>query len=181
VTDEASGYELLIANRPDVQRAVVDLAHRVVAELGTDLEIVGIRRRGVPLAHFIAAGLAGAAGKAPRVHELGLSRWRDDFTLASREPKLSHEVDAKAVRGRNVLVVDDLHLSGRTLLAAAAHLLAQGAASVSAAVLVRSGHAEAPVEPKFCAYRLEVGDATLVEVRVPPFEEELEIALVPRE
>jgi pyrimidine operon attenuation protein/uracil phosphoribosyltransferase len=179
VTEEGD-YELVLAHRAEMQRAVAAIAHRVAAELGTDLEIVGIRRRGVPLAHFIAAGLAGVAGKAPRVHEIGLRRYTDDFKLASAEPKLTHPVDPALVRDRLVLVVDDLCLGGRTLLAASSHLLEAGAARVSAAVLVCTGHTEVPVRPDFHAFRLEVGDGAIVEARVPPFDEELELAVFPR-
>lgn len=179
--EDRGDIELVIAHRADIQHAVAELAHRVVAELGADLEIVGIRRRGVPLAHFVAAGLAGAAGKAPRVHEIGLSRYRDDYSVAHAQPKLAQALDKKVVRGRTVLLVDDLCISGRTLLAAVTHLLDMGAERVRAAVLCSRGQLEVPARPDFCAYRLEVGAGTIVDVRVPPFEDELEIALYPAE
>ena len=168
---------LVIADRPRVERAIAALARRAVAELGTEIEIVGIRRRGVPLAHFLAAGIASIVGRAPRIHELGLRRYDDELRLLFHEPELERELDPGAVDGRVVLLVDDVCLSGRTLLAAVQHIAHAGARAVRVAVLCLRDTTEVPIAPDFSVFRLDVGPGVAIEARVPPYEDELAVVL----
>ncbi len=167
----------LLAGSAEFERVLDGLAHRVAAEGRPDL-LLGIRRRGVPLARELAGRLA-PSGTALPVLEIGLRRYADDLTPIHPETALTHEPEDAHFEGARVLVVDDVLYTGRTLLAASAWAVARGAAQVQAAVVCARDSREVPVEAAFVGRRLEVGAATAIEVRIPPFEGERGIALVP--
>lgn len=166
-----------IAGSAELDAILDDLARRVAAA-GRPALLLGIRRRGVPLARELAARLGGS-GEPPPVLEIGLARYADDLTPIHPETALTHEPEGSALKGAAVLVVDDVLYTGRTLLAASAWAVARGAARVQAAVVCARDSREVPLEAAFVGRRLEVGAGTAIEVRIPPFEAERAIVLVP--
>ncbi len=169
-----------IADRARVEALLDGLARRLHAELGDDLVLLGVRRRGAPLARALASRLETLARRAIPVEEIRLSRYDDDLTVLHEEPVLEAEGAAPALRGANAVVVDDVLYSGRTLLRAVRWALERGAVSVHAAVLCTRGAADVPIHADFAALRLDVGPTHVIEVCVPPFESDLGVLLRPR-
>ena len=161
-----------VADHVLVDETLARLARQVHAALGPRLRIMGIRRRGVPLARRLAKHLETITGAAHPVDEVTLKRYSDDLDLLHEQPRLTDEEDGPGVEGAHVLLVDDVLYSGRTLLRAVEYVVAGGAAQVHAVVLCSRGPNEVPVEAAFVGMQLDVAEDAVVEVRVPPYEEE---------
>lgn len=166
-----------LARAEDVERSLDALARRLAAELGRDLVLVGVRRRGVPLARALSQRLATPRRAAPRVQEIGLQRYDDELGVLHEEPALAPDTKPLQVKGASVVLVDDVLYSGRTLLRAVSHLLEHGAARVHSAVLCVRGGQTVPVRADFAGLHLDVGTSGVIEVRTPPYEPELAVVL----
>lgn len=167
-----------VADADRVRRLLDGMARRVAAGSDGRLELLGVRRRGVPLAERLAARL-GEEGVEAGLQEVVLKRYADDLTLLHEQPELKEDPDLE-VEGRDVLVVDDVLYTGRTLFLAAQIASAAGASRVRAAVLCTRGANEVPVEAAVSGLRLDMGEGNVVEVHVPPYEDDLEIEVARR-
>lgn len=173
---------LLVADRVRVEAVLDRMAAGIQGELGQEMALVGIRRRGAPLAGALADRLEERVGAASPVGELTLKRYADDLSVLHDEPRLEEEEPLPFdPAGRTLLVVDDVLYSGRTLLRATTHLVSAGAGRVVAAVVCSRGRNEVPLTAAFVGFRLDVGEANVVEVHVPPYEEDLAVWVMPRE
>lgn len=174
------GESFRVADRARFDRLLDGMARRIAALGGGDLELLGVRRRGVPLAERLANRLSERGegqGRLVRVQEVALKRYADDLTLLHDRPELQEEPDLD-VEGKSVLVVDDVLYTGRTLFRAARIAVAAGADRVRAAVLCSRGENEVPVTAAVTGLQLDVGESGVVEVHVPPYEETPGIHLV---
>ncbi len=168
-----------VADENRFARLLDDMARRIAARAGEDLQLLGVRRRGVPLAERLADRLVEREGWQAPVQEVALKRYADDLTLLHDRPELREEPDLD-VEGKSVVVVDDVLYSGRTLFRAAQLAVAGGAERVRAAVLCSRGANDVPVTAAFTGLQLDVGETGVVEVHVPPYEETPGIHLVRR-
>lgn len=166
-----------VADEARFDRLLDGMARRIAALGEDDLRLLGVRRRGVPLAERLADRLGDGQRRQVPVQEMVLKRYADDLTLLHDRPELKEEPDLD-VEGESVLVVDDVLYSGRTLFRAAQIAVAAGADRVRAAVLCSRGENEVPVTAGVTGVQLDVGETGVVEVHVPPYEEEPGIHLV---
>lgn len=171
----------LVADNNRLQKILGRLSHRVYGAFEKVPTIVGIRRRGVPLAERLAGHLEENHGWRPRVGEVTLKRYEDDLTLLHQKPKLAEDSLTVTVDGADVLLVDDVLYTGRTLLRAAEFLLEAGADCVHSVVLCSRDQPEVPVVANFVGLRLDVGSANVIEVELPPYEERAAIVLMHRD
>lgn len=176
---ERKGF--LIADAERVSVVLDDLARRLHARLGDDFALVGIRRRGVPLAEALQERLERLRGADVDLGEIELKRYADDLALLHDKPKLGGQEIPFELEGATVVLVDDVEYTGRTLLTAANVLLAAGAAEVHGAMLASRGETEVPAYAAFTGLRLDVGDANVIEVHAPPYEDDLAICILHRE
>lgn len=148
------------------------------------LIVVGILRRGAPLADRLCARLRELWGTA-RIDRLDLDvkRYADDLTLLFPETRLRETAGASApqVAGRCVLLVDDVLYEGHSLLRAVEWLAQRRAAAIRTAVLVDRACARLPLKADVAGLRLEVAPLQIVDVHVPPYETEFEIHVNRRE
>lgn len=158
-------------------RLLDGMAREIGALVEDELQLLGVRRRGVPLAERLADRLGEARGAEVSVQEVVLKRYSDDLTLLHDRPELEEEPDLD-VEGESVLIVDDVLYTGRTLFRAAQIAVAAGAERVRAAVLCSRGTNDVPVTAAVTGLQLDVGESSVVEVHVPPYEEEPGIRLV---
>jgi pyrimidine operon attenuation protein/uracil phosphoribosyltransferase len=137
-----------IMTADELRRALIRISHEVVEKHGgtAGLALVGIQRRGVPLAHRLAAAIAAHEGNAPPVGALDITFHRDDLPAASRQPVVRGTELPFDVTGRTVIIVDDVLYTGRTTRAAMDALMDHGRpAAIRLAVLVDRGHRELPI------------------------------------
>lgn len=176
--DAMTGDETFrLATAGEVEELLDRMAARVRAELGPAPAVVGIRRRGVPLARALAGRLGDSGDRAPRPGEITLERYSEDLEVLHERPRLGGSELPEGLEGETVLLVDDVLYSGRTLLRAVGRVAEAGAGRVHCAVLCSRGGSEVPVTADFVGLQLDVGERNIVEVRVPRYDDELAIDL----
>jgi pyrimidine operon attenuation protein/uracil phosphoribosyltransferase len=137
-----------IMTAEDVRRATIRISHEIVEKhAGTDgLALVGIQRRGVPLARRLAAAILENEGVAIPVGALDITFYRDDLSLVAQQPIVKGTDIAFDLNGRTIVLVDDVLYTGRTIRAAMDALIDYGRPqAIRLAVLVDRGHRELPI------------------------------------
>ncbi len=132
----------------DIRRATIRISHEIVEKhAGTDgLALVGIQRRGVPLAARIAAAIRDNEGADVPVGALDITFYRDDLSLVAQQPIVKGTDIAFELNGRTIVLVDDVLYTGRTIRAAMDALIDYGRPqAIRLAVLVDRGHRELPI------------------------------------
>ncbi len=138
-----------------------------IAEHGgvRDLALVGIRRGGEPLAERLAALLRELEGEAPPTGSLDITLYRDDAATALPSPKIGPSRIPFEVRGKRVVLVDDVIYTGRTIRAALDAVLDYGRPRrIELCVLVDRGGRELPIHPDYTVRRVELAPGRRIEV-----------------
>ncbi|MGB9742385.1 MAG: bifunctional pyr operon transcriptional regulator/uracil phosphoribosyltransferase PyrR [candidate division WOR-3 bacterium] len=150
---------------------IAHIIHRLseeVAQKNPDIEqlvLVGIQRRGVPLAARLARKLSGRTGTEPPVGSIDITLYRDDLQLIAETPLVRGSSINFDINGRRVVLVDDVIFTGRTARAALTELLDFGRPQVvQLLVLVDRGHRELPIQPDFTGLRIETERNDLVDI-----------------
>ena len=141
-----SGRQIMTAD--EIRRATVRLSHDIVEkQAGTDsLALIGIQRRGVPLARRIAAAIDEHERVALPVGALDITFYRDDLSLVAQQPVVKGTELPFDLNGLTVILVDDVLYTGRTIRAAMDALVDFGRPqAIRLAVLVDRGHRELPI------------------------------------
>ncbi len=163
-----------------MRRVISRIAHEVVERNhgAADLLLVGLQRRGVPLANRIAAAIAAFEGADVPVGSLDINLYRDDFT--SRPQPLVRPTELPAgVDGKIVVLVDDVFYTGRTARAALNALMDLGRPrAVQLAVMVDRGHHELPIRADYVGKNVPTSLNEEIQVRVTEFDAAEEVALV---
>ena len=142
--------------------------------------LLGILRRGLPLAQMLQARLKSGHGLDLPCYGLGLKRYADDLTLLHPETELTEnaEFSARDLARATVLVVDDVLYEGHSLARVLAYLSRRGAPTVRIAVLADRCVATLPIRANIVGVKLQVAAGDVVECHVPPYEDELKIELL---
>ena len=141
-----------------INRALARLASEIVEENhgAGHLYLIGIQRRGVPLAERLAEKIADLEGERPPVGVLDITLYRDDLSTVGANPIVNRTDLPIDVGGRNVLLIDDVLYTGRTIRAALDALMDYGRPrAVQLAVLVDRGHRELPIQPDYVGLKVE--------------------------
>lgn len=167
----------------EINRTLQRLAHEIVEKSGgaSDLALVGIRRRGVPLAARMADLMRGFAGTTVPVGILDITLYRDDLSTIGPQPVVQSTNIDFAVDDRDLVVVDDVLYTGRTIRAAMNGLFDLGRPRrIRLCVLIDRGHRELPVEASFIGRTVETSDTEIVEVRLREVDTQERVVLVDR-
>lgn len=128
------------------------------------LAVVGIEAGGVPLARGITAELDRGSGEIP-FGTLDITLYRDDFSQISELPVIGETHINFPVEEHNIILVDDVLFTGRTVRAAINNITDLGRPRrIQLAVLVDRGGRELPIQPDFLGTTVEVGDDEFVDV-----------------
>jgi pyrimidine operon attenuation protein / uracil phosphoribosyltransferase len=163
----------------EIDRTVARLAHEILERNnGVDgLVLVGIRRRGVPLAERLAAKIAASEKNAPRVETLDITFYRDDLSTVDQKPVV-HKASSFTVEGKTAILVDDVLYTGRTTRAALDALVDHGRPRrVELCVLIDRGHREVPIEANYVGRTVQTADAEVIEVRLQEVDQEERVML----
>ncbi len=158
-----------IMTADEIRRAVIRISHEIVEkQAGTSgLVLVGIQRRGVPLAHRLAAAIAEHEGVTLPVGALDITFYRDDLSRLGQSPVLKGTDVPFEVEGATVVLVDDVLYTGRTIRAAMDALREFGRPrAVRLAVLVDRGHRELPIRADHVGKNVPTSREEIVKVRV---------------
>jgi len=175
--------EKLLMTADDVRRALVRIAHQIVERnRGTDgLVLMGLLRRGVPLAQRIADAIKTFEGVDVPVGGLDINLYRDDLT--SRPQPLVRPTQLPVpIAGKTIVLVDDVLYTGRTVRAALDALVDLGRAhQVQLAVLVDRGHRELPIRADYVGKNVPTSLTEEIQVRVREIDQREEVVLVDHE
>lgn len=159
---------ILLLSPTQARRTLTRLAFEIVERNrgGENLTIFGIRRRGVGLAEDIARQISEIVDMEVDVHSLDVTPFRDDL---ESPPPIEPLDPPPTVAGRDVVVVDDVLFTGRTVRAAIDAVLHYGRpASLQLAVLIDRGHRELPIRPDFVGREVPTKHRERVEVELEP-------------
>jgi pyrimidine operon attenuation protein / uracil phosphoribosyltransferase len=162
-----SGRRIMTAD--EIRRATVRLSHEIVEkQAGTDgLLLIGIQRRGVPLARRIAASILENEGAQVPVGALDITFYRDDLSLVAQQPVVKGTELPSGIDGRTVVLVDDVLYTGRTIRAAMDALVDFGRPlAIRLAVLVDRGHRELPIRADHVGKNVPTSREELVRVHL---------------
>jgi pyrimidine operon attenuation protein/uracil phosphoribosyltransferase len=153
----------------EIERTLVRLAHEIVEKNdgATDLGLVGIRRRGVPLAQRLGQMIQRMEKSQVPVGALDITLYRDDLSTLGPKPQVQKTEIGFPITGKNIVLVDDVLFTGRTSRAAMDALFSQGRPKqVQICVLIDRGHRELPVEATFVGRKVETTPQEIVEVKL---------------
>ncbi|MCL4799773.1 MAG: phosphoribosyltransferase [Burkholderiales bacterium] len=177
------GPRTCLYDRRQLETKLDDMARQAAGLLTARhaVVLVGIRRRGVPLAEMLRARLAAGFGfpRLPLV-ELAIKRYADDLTLLHPETQLVEDPSHAGLdlRGKTVVIVDDVMYQGHSMLRAVDYLADKQPAEMRTVVLVDRDVARLPVRTDISGVRLDVAPGDIIECHVPPYEPELRIELL---
>ena len=157
-----------IMSAQDMRRAITRIAHEIVERNhGVDgLVLAGIRTRGATLAHRLAGRIHELEGHTVPIGALDIGLYRDDLASRSRPVVRSSEMPVD-IDGRNIVLVDDVIFTGRTIRAALDALTDLGRPRlVQLAVLLDRGHRELPVRADYVGKNVPTSPKEKVQVRV---------------
>jgi pyrimidine operon attenuation protein / uracil phosphoribosyltransferase len=157
-----------ILDAGDISRALKRISHEIIERNHglSNLTLLGIPTRGAYLADRIAANLAEIESRVPH-GTLDVTLHRDDLRLRPPRPLLPTSIPPEGIEGRDVVLVDDVLFSGRTIRAALDALGEVGRPrSVQLAVLVDRGHRELPIRADFVGKNIPTSSLETIRVRL---------------
>jgi pyrimidine operon attenuation protein/uracil phosphoribosyltransferase len=167
----------------EIERTLVRLAHEILEKNdGSEgLALVGIERRGVPLAHRLARLLAAIEKKPIDVGTLDIHFYRDDLSTRDVRPVVTPGALGFDVNGRDVVLVDDVLYTGRTTRAALDALMDHGRPKrVQLLALIDRGHRELPIEASFVGRAIQTTDREIIEVKLEEVDKSEQVLLMER-
>jgi pyrimidine operon attenuation protein/uracil phosphoribosyltransferase len=161
--------ERTLMSPEDMQRALVRIAHEIVERNkgAKDIILVGMQTRGVPLARRLATTIQGLEGITVPVGSLDISLYRDDLASLSLKPTV-HRTDIPVdVTDKQIVLVDDVFYTGRSIRAAMDALIDLGRPqSIQLAVLVDRGHRELPIRADYVGKNIPTSQNEEIKVYV---------------
>ena len=177
-------YKSKIIDEDGVRRAITRIAHEIIEKnKGTaNLLLVGIRRRGVPLAERIQKCIDEFEGIKVPLGILDITLYRDDLSMIDFKPVVHETAIPVNIEGKTVILVDDVLYTGRTIRAALEAVMDMGRPGrVQLAVLIDRGHRELPIRADFVGKNLPTSRREIVAVRLREIDDEENVLLLERE
>ena len=166
-----------IADAGEVETLIEQMAASIAPQIGENTALLGILRRGAPLAERLADRLEAINHRRPPVGRLKLKRYSDDLELLYERPKLDQETLDIDIAKRHLIVVDDVLYTGTSTLEAVCFLRHAGAARLQVAVLTARSGRMVPIHADFVGRRIDIGPDWVIDCDIPPYEDELGITL----
>ena len=165
----------------EMDRTLVRLAHEVL-EKSADLDklaFIGIRRRGVPLAERLARKIESLEDRKIPVGILDIKLYRDDLSTVGPAPVVSQTAIEFPITGKDIVLMDDVLYTGRTVRAALDALFDHGRpARVQLLALIDRGHRELPIEARYVGRMVQTTDDEIIEVKFQEIDQTEKVLLV---
>ncbi len=159
----------IVMDRQAINRAINRIAHEILERnKGTeDLVLIGIQRRGVPLALRIAQKIKMVEGKAPSVGILDITLYRDDLSLLDEHPIINGTEINFSLHAKKVILIDDVLFTGRTVRSAINAVLDLGRPKIiQLGILIDRGHRELPIRADFVGKNVPTSKSEVINVRL---------------
>lgn len=171
----------VVMTAADMNRVLARMASQVV-ENNPDLDnvlLVGIRRRGVPLAERIAAKISEMDGVTVATGALDITLYRDDLSTVGERPVVNKTELPADITGKTIILVDDVLYTGRTIRAALDELIDFGRPRrVQLAVLIDRGWRELPIQADYIGKSVTTTETEIIKVMLPEFDETEQVIVV---
>jgi len=165
----------------EMDRTLVRLAHEIL-EKSKDLDLlafIGIRRRGVPLAQRLAQKIQALENRSIPVGILDIKLYRDDLSMVDTQPVVAATEIPFSVQGRDIILMDDVLYTGRTVRAALDALFDHGRpARVQLLALIDRGWRELPIEARYVGRMVQTTDNQIIEVKFQEVDGQERVLLV---
>ncbi|SRR5258705_5611209 len=158
-----------IIDADGVRRIITRIAHEIVERNKgvEDLVLIGIRRRGVPIAQRLAKKIEEFEGRAPSEGSLDITLYRDDLSTVAHQPVVGSTDIPVDINGKVAILVDDVLYTGRTVRAAMDALIDFGRPrSIQLAVVVDRGHRELPIRADYVGKNVPTSKKEVIGVKV---------------
>lgn len=162
-----------VMDQAGIERALTRIAHEIIERnRGTqDVALVGIRRRGVPLARNLAEKIRAVEGAELPTGELDITLYRDDLSERSAAPELNATEIPFDVAGRRIVLVDDVIFTGRTARAAIDAVMHLGRPKeIQLMALIDRGHRELPIRPDYVGKNIPTSLSEVIHVNLPEYD-----------
>ncbi|MBT3318724.1 MAG: bifunctional pyr operon transcriptional regulator/uracil phosphoribosyltransferase PyrR [Clostridia bacterium] len=163
----------LIMDSLALERALKRIAHEIIEknEGAQNVALIGIHRRGVPIAKRIAAYILEFEGEKVDIGSLDITFYRDDLSLLADHPIIKGTDIAFDINKKTIVLCDDVLYTGRTVRAALDAMMDLGRPNyIQLAVIVDRGHRELPIRADYIGKNLPTSNNEIVEVRVKEFD-----------
>ena len=150
-----------------IGRTLKRISHEIIEKnKGTeDLVLIGVKRKGVPLANRIANFIENIEGNRIPVGDVDISLYRDDLNTFLGDGSIENMNLGVEVRNKKVILVDDVLYTGRTVRAAIDAIIAVGRPnSIQLAVLVDRGHRELPIRADYVGKNIQTSRHEMIKV-----------------
>jgi pyrimidine operon attenuation protein/uracil phosphoribosyltransferase len=167
----------------EIERTLVRLAHEIVEKSNgsEDLVLIGIKRRGIPLAERLAKLISGIEKRPVDTGVLDIQFYRDDLSTTGSRPVVTPGAIGVNIDGRDVVLCDDVLYTGRTIRAALDALFDHGRPRrVQLAVFIDRGHRELPIEATYIGRRVPTSSREIIEVKFQEVDRDEQVLLVER-
>jgi len=170
----------VIMNEEEMMRAIKRMAHEVLEANGgvKDLVILGVQRRGVPLAAMLQEAIKNVEGAEVPMGAIDITFYRDDLSKLGPSPRVATTEMPFDVTDKQVILVDDVLYTGRTVRAALDVIIDWGRPrAIQLAVLVDRGHRELPIRPDYVGKNVPTSQKEVIKVKVAEFDEKAEVVV----
>ena len=170
-----------IMTAPEIERTLVRLAHEIVERNnGTkNLALIGIRRRGVPLAERLARSIREFEKVQVPVGYLDINLYRDDLSTVATQPVIQSTEIHFPINDTTIVLIDDVLYTGRTVRAAMDALLDYGRPrSIQLCALIDRGHRELPIQANYVGKYVQTTENEIIEVKLPEIDQQECVLLV---
>ena len=167
----------------EIDRTLVRLAHEVLEKTAdlSQLAFIGIKRRGLPLAQRLASKIGELEGITVPTGILDINLYRDDLSTVSERPVLNAKQIDFSIVDKDVILMDDVLYTGRTVRSALDALFDHGRpARVQLLVLIDRGHRELPIEARYIGRMVQTGSSEIIEVKFAEIDGQDKVMLVER-
>ena len=170
-----------IIDEEGLNRTITRLAHEIVEKNkgSQNVVIVGVRTRGEFLAHRIRNKIKEIEGVAPAIGVLDITLYRDDFRTRLKQPQVSVTDITADLNEKDIVLVDDVLYTGRSVRAALGALMDLGRPNtIQLCVLVDRGHREMPIRADFVGKNIPTSINEEVQVKLNEVDDEDAVYLV---
>ncbi len=173
--------EKILLDSISIERTVSRLAHQIIEcnDNISDVCLIGVLRRGVPLAEMLAEKIGKFSGFHPPVGKLDISLHRDDVDIIPKQNSINNTFVPFNIIGKTVILADDVIYTGRTTRAAMEAVMCIGRpAKIQLAVLIDRGHRELPIRGDYVGKNVPTSHKEHIMVRFEEYDGKCEVAII---